>query len=578
MVTRMFVGSTVAISVALHPAVFAGDLNPPAGAVSPTGKTLTEVEPRIALSAENTPGDANSVFEITQPGSYYLTESLLVPPGFNGIEIETSRVTIDLNGFTIDGLSQTGATGITASQTKTRITVKNGFVTGCLNTGIGLGDDDEVVVEGVVVNGCGGNGMSVRNRSLVRDVIARDNDVDGIQVGAGSHVINSRSLSNGESGIEATDPDVLIDGCTIETNAGLGILALDADRVRVLNTSVDASGLGGIGLGDDSIVRDTIVSNSGSSGLFVGDRAVLERVIASDNGTSQIHSGISAGVGAILTSVVCDTNAGWGAMIGNDSKVHNSMFRENGTESISRGGVSGGNSVTLEGSSFLSNAGEGFALQTNAIVTKCMIEGNGNVGAGRDGCRFGAFSVIRGSTARFNGTVGSGGVRHSGFVGQGDNISFIDCVATGNTSEHGFFIAGRNATMRGCLAADNGRYGAFITSGTVVENTFSDNGEVGLYIAAGLVKDNYAANNGGNGILLYFESRAGFQNGARVMDNMILDNTNIGISSQVGGHTIVGNTASGNGTNYSFATGSRTGTVVVGTGNVSTNPWANFSY
>ena len=49
--------------------VSAGDLNPPAGPVTPTMKTLTEVEPRIAINAANTPGDVSSTFKMIEPGS-----------------------------------------------------------------------------------------------------------------------------------------------------------------------------------------------------------------------------------------------------------------------------------------------------------------------------------------------------------------------------------------------------------------------------------------------------------------------------------------------------------------------------
>ncbi|MEL6329120.1 MAG: hypothetical protein AAFR38_05625 [Planctomycetota bacterium] len=62
---------------------------------------------RTAINAENTPGDDNSVFRITQPGSYYLPRNLRIDdlPGLPGktvaIEVASSDVTIDLNGFTI---------------------------------------------------------------------------------------------------------------------------------------------------------------------------------------------------------------------------------------------------------------------------------------------------------------------------------------------------------------------------------------------------------------------------------------------------------------------------------------------
>src|SRR5262245_32112399 len=81
----------------------AGDLNPPLGPVAPTLKTLTDVEPRIAISAANTPGDADSVFRITQPGSYYLTGNVTGVAGRHGVEIAANSVTLDLNGFDLAG-------------------------------------------------------------------------------------------------------------------------------------------------------------------------------------------------------------------------------------------------------------------------------------------------------------------------------------------------------------------------------------------------------------------------------------------------------------------------------------------
>jgi hypothetical protein len=42
----------------------AGPLSPPAGPIAPTPGP----EPRIAINAVNTPGDANSLYKITQPG------------------------------------------------------------------------------------------------------------------------------------------------------------------------------------------------------------------------------------------------------------------------------------------------------------------------------------------------------------------------------------------------------------------------------------------------------------------------------------------------------------------------------
>src|SRR5678815_1587099 len=84
-----------------------GPLTPP-GAPAPTMKTLDQVEPRVAINATNTPGDDDSLFKITQPGSYYLTGNITGVAGKHGIEIAASGVTLDLNGFDLVGVAGMG--------------------------------------------------------------------------------------------------------------------------------------------------------------------------------------------------------------------------------------------------------------------------------------------------------------------------------------------------------------------------------------------------------------------------------------------------------------------------------------
>src|SRR6185436_9128761 len=91
----------IAVPMLAVVAALAGPLDPPPGPIAPTYKTLTEVEPRVALSAANTPGDANSIYRITRTGSYYLADHLFGQPGKHGIEIDANGVTIDLNGFDV---------------------------------------------------------------------------------------------------------------------------------------------------------------------------------------------------------------------------------------------------------------------------------------------------------------------------------------------------------------------------------------------------------------------------------------------------------------------------------------------
>src|SRR5690242_20378891 len=85
-------------------ALVAGPLNPPAGPVASTYKTLNEIEPRTPIGPATTPGDADSVYTITQPGSYFLTGDVAGQAGKHGIEIEASHVSIEFNGFRLLGV------------------------------------------------------------------------------------------------------------------------------------------------------------------------------------------------------------------------------------------------------------------------------------------------------------------------------------------------------------------------------------------------------------------------------------------------------------------------------------------
>ena len=82
-------------------------------------KSLDVVEPRTPISS--------LPFTISAGGSYYLTRSL---SGSQGITITATRVTLDLNGFSLTGPGPwTDAKGIEALGPYD-VVVRNGFVSG----------------------------------------------------------------------------------------------------------------------------------------------------------------------------------------------------------------------------------------------------------------------------------------------------------------------------------------------------------------------------------------------------------------------------------------------------------------
>ncbi|MEQ9207166.1 MAG: right-handed parallel beta-helix repeat-containing protein [Phycisphaerales bacterium] len=261
----------VAISSLITPATLAGPLDPPPGPIESTMKTLTEVEPRTAINSTNTPGDSSSAFRITQSGSYYLAQNFSIL-GFlsniDAIEIAASNVTIDLNGFTLTGLS--GAlNGIVTDGTGYRnIVIKNGTIQS-FDTGIDLdgADEENITVEAITVINSDLTGIAIRNGR--------------------------------------------VSGCTVKDNGGSGIVVSNNSFVETC--TVENNGSDGINAGIGSIIRDNIVRNNFNDGIRVSSRCIIRDNLVTQNGT---QTGIKAGIqiygsdSLIQSNVVVDNEFG----------------------------------------------------------------------------------------------------------------------------------------------------------------------------------------------------------------------------------------------------------------------------
>ncbi len=100
----------------------------------PAPEPLDQVEPRVPISAETTPGDFDSLFKITWPGTYFLTGNITGVAGKSGIEVAADDVTIDLAGFELIGAIGS-LDGIHVQQTR-GLTVSNGTVRGWGRIGV----------------------------------------------------------------------------------------------------------------------------------------------------------------------------------------------------------------------------------------------------------------------------------------------------------------------------------------------------------------------------------------------------------------------------------------------------------
>lgn len=115
----------------------AGSLTPPAGPITSTGKSLTELSDRIArtpvgvaepcIPVESLPKSATGQFVISESGSYLVTRNIQGQPGMNGIEVLADNVDIDVCGFQLIGAQGSRAAIKTDRQ---NVTVYDGSLLG----------------------------------------------------------------------------------------------------------------------------------------------------------------------------------------------------------------------------------------------------------------------------------------------------------------------------------------------------------------------------------------------------------------------------------------------------------------
>lgn len=258
---------TLALSLValLTGSVMAGPLNPPAGAITSTMKTLEQIEPRIMLSSETTPGDADSQFKITSPGSYYLSGSLTVSSGRMFLEITSSDVTVDLSGFRVSGAFGSLSGVYTASGTR-NVVIRNGSFTG-FNKGIDMFNTSVATVEGVTLYEPVGDGVTVGPSSKVFRVSVQNAGEDGF-TGLGGTIMRDCTASGCGSFGYADAGAVSYQGCTARDNNLSGFLVSTGSSVTgcvaIGNTSWGIAAwtnADGVTIADNTV----IVPNSGTS-------------------------------------------------------------------------------------------------------------------------------------------------------------------------------------------------------------------------------------------------------------------------------------------------------------------------
>lgn len=196
---------------------------------------------RIELSQ---PDFAAPPYVITNAGSYVLTGNILVTnDSVHGIEIKADDVSIDLNGFTLQGPSSGSRDGIsTLFIRRSNLTIRNGTIRDWGDDGVDLDYSDLSRFSALHLFDNGGTGLQGGEGALVRNCTAMGNGSRGLAVGKSGSVIDSCAYSNLVYGI-MTSYNGLVLGCNASQNGQRGISASQSSQVLDCTVAANPEGI-----------------------------------------------------------------------------------------------------------------------------------------------------------------------------------------------------------------------------------------------------------------------------------------------------------------------------------------------
>lgn len=507
----------------------AGPLDPPAGPVAATGRTMI-----LALP-----------YAITTPGSYVVARSLAAANNTDNITISVGHVTLDLAGSTLTGHGGNNQTAIAISGAQIDVTIMNGSLSGWGGGGI----------IGTVASYC-------RIENIWSETIGGANPQ--IRVGPNSVVRSCR----GNGAVQVGDFS------TVDDFAGLGgIATVIAGRFSVVTACRCANGTGSgapIAVGDGSTVSNCavdIIAAPGITGIVVGNACVVRQCTVAATSSPPVGPGITAGTGCslsactvtnILTGIFtadgCDltgcavSNATTGITTGAGCSL--SGCDATGLAGFPSTGIATGLDCVLTGCNARVCTTFGFNLGDNSRASRCVANSNGSSGSTAGaGFRGGDGITVENCTASSN--FGTG-------ISLGAFAAIQGCTAKGNTLDG--INAGGSSSVTGCTCTSNLDDGIQVNDGTTVANNTS-------------IRNGGSFNPGGTPTGAGIHS-SGTEN--RIDSNHLIGN-NRGLWAELGGNTIIRNSARINGSNFGnvaagndFPTASTVATA--------TNPFANIAF
>ncbi|MCC6230852.1 MAG: hypothetical protein IT432_16700 [Phycisphaerales bacterium] len=370
--TKLVASSIAAVVLAATATLLvAGPLNPPAGSVASTYKTLTEVEPRIAINATNTPGNATAEYIISTPGSYYLTGNITPGNGKSAIKIAASNVTLDLNGFLVTAGAGSLAGITTESIPQANITITNGEVNNFASGGVMLSECYQSRVANIRIT-AGGVGILVSRGGIVSDCTVRAANGNAFVAYENVHFVRCIADAGKANGFVVSNSFCSYESCSAANNTGDGF---SVNNSIMTGCNADANNGNGYVSGYAGRFTNCRAGYNTKSGFVSTSLASFEDCTAVQN--QQI--GINAGDNATIRKCTVSSNALQGIQANSRCTITDNQVCFNGSAGNFPGIHCISNYNTVEGNMCSGNTFGVYVSTSNNLIIRNICSANSNL-------------------------------------------------------------------------------------------------------------------------------------------------------------------------------------------------------
>jgi large repetitive protein len=218
-----------------------------------------------------------------------------------GLVVGASKITINLNGHTIDGDESGSGNGIAATD-RSGVTVQNGTISG-FDTGIsfaGAAPTSPNKVTAVTVRDNNTDGVGGHLNSITSSY-AIHNGHDGFMTTAGQTTMISKvtTRTTGTAGIVINGDKGTVDSSVVSDDAGDGIV-LNGAGAKVTNNIVTAGSVAIHAFGASPTITGNAIGSGGNGGIYTATSATVTKNVIGRVGDYGIY--LNDGVKAVVSN------------------------------------------------------------------------------------------------------------------------------------------------------------------------------------------------------------------------------------------------------------------------------------